>query len=275
MYLGIDVGGTKIRAGLIHRNKVIKKVQVRTLANAPKKEFFNQLVEIINSFNLKEVEAIGLGIPGMVKDGFSTMSPNVKAINDIYFKKDLEKLIKKKVYVTNDANCFVLGEYLFGKAKEFNSIVGITLGTGIGSGIVINGKLVEGLMGGTGEIGNVKHRRTRHKNYCSSRFFKKKGVDAKVAYQKAKQGYKKYINMYENFGREIGLILSMFSNILAPECIVIGGSISKAREIFEKSMIESYKRETSPIIFNNTKILFSGNKKNSSILGAAALCKKN
>jgi len=272
MLLGIDIGGTKIKAGLVDGDEVIQTLQVRTEANASKSEFFNQLVEIIKSFPVSKITSIGVGIPSMVKDGKSGLAPNIKSINNINFKKELEKRINKKVNVSNDANCFVLGEMFYGKAKGFSNVVGITLGTGIGSGIIINEKLFEGLCGGAGEIGYVKHRRTMLKNYCSSRFFKRKGYDAKEAYEKAKLGHKKYIQMYEEFGKEVGLILAMYSNILAPECIVIGGSISKARELFEKSMMQFYKKETNSTVSKKTKIFFSDNKKNSSILGATALC---
>ncbi|MBW2997996.1 ROK family protein [Candidatus Woesearchaeota archaeon] len=271
MLLGIDIGGTKIKLSLISKkSNIIKSVKVDTKFNHSKEEFFTNLVNLINLFDLKKISSIGLGIPSAVENGYSWYSPNVTALNEINFKKELESRVKKKVYVTNDANCFAYGELVQNPELKKKSFVALTLGTGLGSGIVINGRLLNGLMGCGGEVGFIYDKGMKIKNYCSSRFFKAKGVSPKEAELKARNGIKKYIKMYEEFGREVGYVLSIYANTLAPDVLIIGGGISRSKDLFEKEMIKSFKKEAHQILANKTTIEFSKNK-HSSVIGAANL----
>ncbi|MBW3019751.1 ROK family protein [Candidatus Woesearchaeota archaeon] len=273
MLLGIDVGGTKIRISLISKNnKIIKSILINTKYNNSKKEFFNYLTKSIKLFDLKQVTSIGFGIPSLVEHGFSGLSPNIPAINNMDFKKEMKKRLNKKVHVTNDANCFAYGEYLLNPNLKDKTLVGLTIGTGLGSGIIFKGNLINGLLGCAGEVGFVNHKSKQIKNYGSSRFFKEKNLDPQDSAIKARKGVKKYVNLFKEFGREIGFVLSAYCDILAPDIIMIGGGISKSRDLFEKDMMESFRKQVHPILAKKTIIEFSSNE-DSPVIGAANLHK--
>ncbi len=134
--LGIDVGGTKIAAGLVDKNHGIRRVYELSTSQS---DLLKQIVKLIESY--KDFHAIGLGIPGHVEaNGWIARLPNVKNFKPINLKKYLENEFKVKVSVINDAEAFALAEATTGGGQKFNKVLGVILGTGIGGGLVIKGK---------------------------------------------------------------------------------------------------------------------------------------
>lgn len=149
--LGIDVGGTKIAAGLVDKSFKVSKLAILPTSQA---DLLGQLGRLIADYD--KFEAIGIGMPGQVwPDGTVARLPNVKGFKSLNLKKLLQKRFKVPVEVVNDAKAFALAEALAGSGKRFDSVAGMILGTGIGVGLVINKKIYPGKDGVAGEFDHI------------------------------------------------------------------------------------------------------------------------
>jgi glucokinase len=173
--------------------------------------------------------------------------------------------------VNNDANCFALGEKYFGKGKDTHSLIGLTIGTGLGAGIIINDKLYAGVNCGAGEFGNVDYLDQYYEYYASGQFFENcYQTNGEVVYKKALEGDPLSIMILEELGTHLGNAVKMILYTYCPELIILGGSISKSYRFFEKRMwdrIHTY-------VYSNTLNQFRlevSELENSGILGAASL----
>ncbi|MGB9561408.1 MAG: ROK family protein [bacterium] len=156
---GIDIGGTNTRVGLVDETgNIITLERFPTEIENPS-ETFLRLSNWINNIrvNYKEIEGIGVGCAGVVRvsDGVLLFSPNLPLWRNIQIKLSLESLTGIPVVVDNDANLFALGESIYGAGKGKSVVIGITIGTGIGGGIIHNGRVFHGTFGGAGELGHV------------------------------------------------------------------------------------------------------------------------
>jgi len=145
--LGIDVGGTKIQAGLVNMKNKIFANQKFLFKRKNKKTAINSITNSIKALYTKEIKAIGVGITGLInsKDGIVVQSPNLpKSWRQVPLKKILEHKFKRPVSIDNDANCIALAEAVVGRGKKYSAVMNITLGTGVGAGLVINKKLFRG-----------------------------------------------------------------------------------------------------------------------------------
>lgn len=149
--IGVDIGGSKIAAGLVKADKVLKKIVVPTPNT--QSELLKVLINSIESLDSKEVKGIGLGVAGSIdKNGNWLCSPNITCVKNISLKSILQKRFKKRVEINNDANCFSLEEAIIGAGKKSRIVFGLILGTGTGGGIVIDKKLVNGADFLAGEV---------------------------------------------------------------------------------------------------------------------------
>ncbi len=159
--VGVDLGGTYIKLGIVtDGGKIVKKVVVDTLAEKGPDVIIAQikkgLKQLLDGTKLK-IHAVGVGCPGVVstKKGTVENPPNLPGWNRVNLVKILEKTTNKKVFIENDANAAAIGEYIFGAGKKYDSFVMITLGTGVGGGIILKRKIYRGDFGAAGEIGHV------------------------------------------------------------------------------------------------------------------------
>ncbi len=149
--LGIDVGGTKIAAGLVDKYYRVTKAKVLPTSQA---DLTGQLIRLIGSY--ENFEAIGLALPGPVSpNGFVGRLPNVKNFKPVNFKKLLSSRFKIPVKIINDAKAFTLAEAILGSGRDYKTVAGVILGTGIGSGLVKNKKIYDSKNPLAGEIGHV------------------------------------------------------------------------------------------------------------------------
>ncbi|HCN83095.1 MAG TPA: sugar kinase, partial [Sphingobacteriaceae bacterium] len=157
--LGMDLGGTNIRAGLVNENSLEKIISRRINAQGSVNEVLAELFSIADELINKKVASIGIGVPGLIniEEGVVYDVVNIPSWKEVALKKRMEERYKIPVFVNNDANCFALGEYHFGKGKGYNSMIGLTIGTGLGSGIIIDKKLHAGKNGGAGEFGSINY----------------------------------------------------------------------------------------------------------------------
>ena len=142
--IGIDLGGTKIAGGRIENESIVKELSADTKASDGGEVTLNILKNIIGDLINKDTKAIGVGVPSVVdrEKGIVYNVQNIKNWDEVYLKSILENEFKLPVKIDNDANCFAYGEKVFGKGKEFANFVGITLGTGVGGGIIQNNRLL-------------------------------------------------------------------------------------------------------------------------------------
>lgn len=275
--VGVDIGGTNISAGLIIDGKVEKVGEVPTEALESEENILNNLYNAINEVITPETEAIGIGVPGMVDSdrGIIYDLANIPAWKEVHIKKLVEDKFGRPTFLGNDANCFVLGVKHFGVGKGHKNIVGATLGTGLGSGLIINDELYTGLHSGAGEYGLVPYLDSNLETYCSGKFFRcVKELNGKEVYNRAQNGDKEALEIWAEYGRHLGKLVSVLLATLAPEVIVFGGSVAKGFPFF----IDSIKSELDTYVLQkvaqNVQIHHevSGD---SAILGAGALCYQN
>ncbi len=272
--LGIDMGGTNIRGGLVLENVltgfISKPLNARGSANEVLDELFVLTDELINN----SVTAIGIGVPGLVNTEEKIVYDvvNIPSWKKIGLQELIEERYSVPVYVENDANCFALGEYYFGKEKGYNSMIGLTIGTGLGSGIIINKKLYAGKNGGAGEFGMVDYLDQCYEYYASGQFFKNVyNIDGEVVFKIAKEGNEDALKMYEEMGRHLGNFIKMLLYSLDVELIIIGGSVRHAFPFFKNAMWKQSEKFPFTRALDHLKIEVS-TLENAGVLGAAGLC---
>jgi len=271
--IGVDLGGTNIRAGKIIADKIVHLAKLPTPSEGSMDEVMQQIYCVIDDCFDASTTSIGVGVPSVVdvEKGIVYDVVNIPSWKVVPLKELLEKRYNVPVYVNNDANCFVVGEKYFGKAKQYKNIVGVTLGTGLGCGLIFNGKLYEGSNCGAGEFGNVPYLSHNVEYYCSGQFFTdEKKVSAIDVFNKAKKGDVKSIQMFEEYGFHLGVALKSILYAYDPEIIILGGSVSQSFDFFKDAMLHALQDFAFSNVLANLKIDVSV-LENSAIFGAAAL----
>ncbi len=275
-YIGIDLGGTAIKVGLVDENgKIIEKVSAETGANRENEEIFKDMAklsqDVCNKAGVKyeDVESIGLATPGLVQGSVICFSGNL-GFYDLDAVEMLGKLTGKKVYVGNDANLAALGEALCGSGKGASSVVMLTLGTGLGMGIIIDGAVYVGANGGAGEYGHTVIERNGYPCTCGnkgclecytsatalvrmtieamkenkeSEMWKMCGgdltkINAQTAWRARDIGDKAAIDVVETYTDYVSIAIANAVNTLQPETVLIGGGVSNEGENMFKILRE-------------------------------------
>lgn len=271
--VGVDVGGTKIAAGLVDGDKIIRQTQVPTPNDRPQTEVVNAVIQAIEEIYDSGVKGIGIGVPGLVdlKEQRVIDVVNIPSWDSVPLAEMISDYFNKPVFVNNDANCFALGEKYFGKGKPYANFVGLTLGTGLGAGIVINNHLYSGRFCGAGEFGCFYYKDQTIEAYASGQFLKDMGIDGKLLYKRASIGDPVALKLFETLGLHIGHAVANILFALAPEAIIFGGSVSKSYKYFSDSMLE-FLEDNFPYrrLYNQLAIEVSDTEE-SGIYGASSL----
>lgn len=241
MKIGVDLGGTNIRVGMVDNDEIVKMYQAECPSKESAEFVLDILADSIDKVLDNTVESIGIGVPSIVDSvrGIVYDVVNIPSWKEVHLKSVMENKFKVPVHVNNDANCFALGESLVGNAKGMRDMVGITLGTGLGVGVIINGHLYGGTNTCAGEIGFVPYLDSDYEHYCSGLFFKEKcPVDAKTAFLRAKEGDRPCLEMWNMFGKHFASFIKLILLAYDPQIIVLGGSVASAFDFFKHSMYE-------------------------------------
>lgn len=263
IYAGIDMGGTEIKYGLVNNDgKVIFSNSTPTPDRI--QELWESIASIWNSLKEKHGEpiaAVGFGFPGIfdINKKMIHQSPNYKELNKVPLEPILKKIIDVPFSIHNDANMAAYGELQIGAGQGVDSLVLLTVGTGVGSGLIMGGKLWEGACGFAGELGHITVNPEGEPCNCGSQgcletevsggkivknYKKLKGISesmtAKDIYIKAKNGDKLAEKAFSRAGTYLGIGLSIVINLLNPEKILLGGGVMKA----EKFLLEPALKET-------------------------------
>jgi glucokinase len=273
MVIGVDLGGTKVRAGIAVNGEVRNQKQQLFKSMGTKSETMGQLMDLIRSLMSPGIRGIGLGVPSVidVERGIVYNVVNIPSWDCVPLKDILEQEFSVPVAVNNDVNCFVLGEHRFGRLKGMKDVVGMTSGTGLGSGIIINHALYAGSNCGAGEIGLLSYRDHNIEYYASGNFFEAfHGVSAITAHDRAISGDIEALGWWREFGAHMGQAIKTVVYAYDPQAIVIGGSVSKAFGFFEAAMLAALENFTFPESIRKLKI-FQSLDADITLLGAAAL----
>jgi glucokinase len=271
--LGIDIGGTNIRAGLVENNAVVRIESLKIKKAGSETEIMGDLNLLIGKFLKDKIEGIGIGVPSVVdsEKGIVYDATNIPAWKEVHLKEQIEAKYNIPVYVNNDANCFVMGEKYFGMVTTYSNIVGLIIGTGLGSGLVLNNKLYVGENCGAGEFGMIPFRDHNFEYYCSGQFFENEyGVSGEEIKQRAEQGDAETLEIFTKFGSNLGEAIKVIMLAVDPEIFILGGSVSKSYEFFKDAMWESIRKFV--YVHSSDKIKVEISETNHiAILGAAAL----
>src|SRR5665647_1154776 len=239
--IGIDLGGTNIRGGLVNENSLPGIISRRINSQGSVEEVLKELFSLTDELINNSVTSIGIGVPGLVniEEKIVYDVVNIPSWKEVPLQKLMEDRYQIPVFINNDANCFALGEYHFGKGKGYNSMIGLTIGTGLGSGIIINKKLYAGKNGGAGEFGMIDYLDQCYEYYASGQFFQNVyQTDGETVFKNAKEGNAAAIKMYEEMGTHLGNFIKMLLYSLDIELIIMGGSVRHAWPWFNKTMWE-------------------------------------
>ena len=273
MKIGIDLGGTNVRMGIVSNGKIISRVTEPCKANKPEEAVIDQLKGMIRQLINQDIESIGIGVPSVVdaERGIVYNVANIPSWKEVHLKDILEEEFKIPVFVNNDCNCFALGEYYFGEGNGFNNLVAVALGTGVGAGIIIDGKLYNGDNTGAGEIGCLPYLEYDYESYCSSSYFvREHGITGREAFDKASKGDGEALMIWQEAGHHIGNLIKVILFAYDPSVIIMGGSISNAYKFFATAMIETLNTFPYPETVKKVEIRIS-KKEDISILGASVL----
>ena len=306
--IGLDIGGTKIEGVLVKATSVsllpgvLKKIRVPTQAAAGRDAVIGNIVAVVVSlFNYgKEnvrgfkLKGIGIGTAGFLKDGRLEMVPNIPSLKGVKLKVLLlqqlqRKKIKVPLYVENDSICFALAELMFGAAKGFKNVIGIIVGTGIGGGLILDGRLYKGRDGGAGHIGHTTvdpsgprcgcGQYGHFESWCSGKHITQRYVAAggkihdpdpkKIFHSKDKDAVAEKImgETYEKFGMALANLINTFN----PEIIVLGGGVSNLPSEFYSKVTAAAKRYAYPAFSEGMKIVRNSLGDDAGVFGAAAL----
>jgi len=295
--LGIDVGGTNIKYGVVQNgldNKIIYKNSIITEVVKGKEFVIRKIVSIIERCKQNyDIKSIGIGIAGLVDSasGIIFESPNFPDWKDINLKNEL-KVVDLPIFIDNDANCFAYGEYLLRNDKTIRNLIGITLGTGIGGGLIINGKLYHGNYGFAAEIGHIKvvpdgRRCNCGQNGCleayssgfaiekkSKEIFGEK-ITVSSLYQMALKGNRKAIEIFKDAFEKLGIVCAGLINLLNPDIIVFGGGLSNMKDFLLIPVKKVIQKNCYKKLYEKVKIEVSQSDIDSGIIGAAYLIHSN
>lgn len=273
-YIGIDIGGTSMVAARFSESEILDRTEVATGADRQAGVIMESLFGAIDKVLTNEVVGIGIGMPGFMDtaSGEILLINNIPSFRGFSVKQAVEKRFGIPVFQNNDANCFALGEAWFGAGKAYNNMVGVTLGTGLGGGIIINRKIHTGLVGGAGELGCFPFKGGIVEDTCSAALFASKYHQTGAElFHEAKKGNREALAAFDELGSNIGEMLNVVMYILAPEAFIIGGSVAKGWAFLEKPIRKEIDKFPVELISKKT-VLEKAQLNNAGLYGAAALC---
>jgi glucokinase len=310
--IGIDIGGTMIKGALFDlQGGLIRKDETSTKAEKGLEPFIENIVSFVNLFQkgTGKASSLGIGIAGVLDKERETLleSPNLPLLKNVPLKKLLESELGIPVFIENDANIAALGELWAGDGKGIDNFLLLTLGTGIGSGLILNGNLWTGETGKAGEFGHAVVNPEGAQCACgkkgcleahssgsamvrmarealakgresSLQNLYKNNPDAltpKAIYTEAKNGDELCLEIFKEAARFLAIAISDVNNLLDIHNFIIGGGVSKASHIFEAGLREEVKKRVFSVSKEKIRIIISKLGNDAGIFGAGYLAKQN
>lgn len=309
--IGVDIGGTSIKIGIVkHNGDILHKWEIPTDQQGTSATIVDDICSSIEEkldergWKLGDVEGIGVGAPGFIdgETGYVYQAVNIAGWRDVDLKGLFEKRTGLSIRVENDANAAALGENWSGAGNGSRNMVAITLGTGVGCGIIINGKIVDGVNGTAGEIGHITidpdgipcncGRRGCVETITSAtgiarqalqviekdptgplalRFQKAGDITSKDVFSLAAEGDADSQNIVERTTDVLGTVLAGVAAVINPSCIVIGGGVSKAGDRLLEPMKHAFNKYALPRLAEACEIKIARLGNDAGLIGAASL----
>ena len=307
--VGVDIGGTTVKLGLFKsEGELLKKWEIPTDKNENGTHILGDIAKSIEkvlkeeNISKDDVHGIGMGVPGPIKSDGTVIKCANLGWGIFNVEEALESIIGLKVKAANDANIAALGESWQGGGKGYDNMVMVTLGTGVGGGVIIDGKILAGVNGAGGEIGHIKvsddetekcgcgktgcleqyasatgivrmAKKMMEEKDMSSALRNIEDVTAKDVFDKAKEGDELALAVLDNFGKLLGISLAHISCVCDPEVYVIGGGVSRAGQIIIDKIVDHYK-ESAFHASRDVKFELALLGNDAGIYGGAKLCQQ-
>jgi glucokinase len=303
-----DLGGTHLRAATVDRNgKIHHRLKQPTPQAELPAEIVRALVDAARECEIqctphgRKISAVSVAVPGTVdfEEGLVVKAPNVPCLDGFRLSAALHDELKLPAIVENDANAAAVGEMWQGAGRCYRHLVCVTLGTGVGGGIILDGKLWRGVDGSAGEIGHigvdpfagvpctcgsrgclevyasataiVRMAREAQPSYPTSILHKVEALTSQKIYEAGLEGDELALEVLRRMGVYLGIGLASLVNLLNPEIIVIGGGVSSGWELFEKHMNQQVHERAFQIPAQRVKITRAECGDDAGLLGAARL----
>lgn len=307
--IGVDLGGTNITIALVDlKGKIKNKVKISTQADKNAEFIVKTIIEnikvLVQDVQRSQLIGIGIGAAGQIDHlrGVIKFSPNLHWRN-VPIVKEIKKEFNLPVYIDNDANVACYGEFLFGAGQGSQNIICVTLGTGVGGGIIINRKIYRGAGGGAGEIGHITVESNGRKCNCGNHGCMEAYVGAphirERCIEKIKSGRKSIVTrivegslakitpkvleeaafykdklsqeIWQETGMYLGVGLASLINIFNPEKIIIGGGVANAGTLLSGPMLKTIKERALAVSLQDVKIVRAKLGEEAGVIGAAML----
>ncbi len=309
--IGVDIGGTSVKLGVVDRHgKTLFRSSFLTRAKPGRNKMLAILAGQVRALKALAVRSghrvagVGIGAPGPidVERGLVYFFPNIPGWKNVPLKALLQRRLKMPVSVDNDANAMALGEFRFGAGKGVKNGIFLTLGTGVGGGLVLDGKLFHGPTFSAAEIGHISIDANGLRCGCGSRgcvetyvgngYFtreverrlkisrsgmlagwKKEGrpLSPLVVAEAARRGDKLAKQMWADTGGYLGTALAGMINILNPQRIILGGGVSQSKDLLFPPLIKALKQKAFPIAFHSVRVVAAKLGVDAGLIGAASL----
>jgi glucokinase len=274
LVIGVDLGGSNVRAGAVRGAELCRRYARAVSSREPETVVLEEVFETIDHVHSREVRGIGCGVPSVVdlERGIVHKVENIPSWQEVPLKAILERRYGVPVFVNNDANCFALGELYFGKGVNYRNLVGLTIGTGLGAGLILDGRLYSGTNCGAGEVGSMPFRDRTLEYYCSgSRLVREHGVGGEVLCQRAQRGDPQALAAFEALGGDLGMAVMILLYAYDPQIVVFGGSVSDALPFFLPALRGALAGFPQPHVVERL-VIERSERPEIALLGAAALC---
>lgn len=297
--VGVDVGGTNVKLGLVNaKGNIVDRSSLNTKSFiSNKNKLIAALLQSIdtlilqNNLKNKDITGIGFGLPGLIdfEKGNVIFLPNIPGWKNVSLKKIIEKETKVRTFIDNDVNVITLGEWIFGAGKGYSNLVCMTLGTGVGGGLIFDNKLYRGEGFVAGEVGHIPINENGPVCNCGGRgcfevyvgnerllskarlIFNNHHIDLPDIFKMANQGNRRAIQFWDEVGMHIGNALVGVVNLLNPPLVVIGGGVSNNFKFFEKSMMHIIKTRAMKVQAQMVKVVRAQLGDDAGILGVKVL----
>lgn len=284
--LGIDLGGTAIKLGRFNPDGTcLQSLSVTTPQPSQPTAVLEVMVEAIARLDPdRQCLAIGVGTPGPTDASgrIARVAINLANWHDVPLAQELEAKTGLPTVLANDANCAGLGEAWLGAGRQFRDLILLTLGTGVGGAIILNGQLFTGHQGAAGELGlitlnpdgpecNSGNRGSLEQYVSVPAIRRRTGLEPSELGALAQAGDKKALTFWQDYGRDLGIGLTSLIYVLTPEAIVIGGGISASAEFFLPAAQAEIQSRVLLSSCANLKLLSADLGNNAGIVGAAKL----
>lgn len=311
--IGVDIGGTSIKIGLVEdTGAILEKWEIPTNQAGTSEIIVNEICDSIGAklekygWTFRDAAGIGVGAPGFVdgKTGFVYEAVNIAGWRNVPLGELFTKRTGLPVFVENDANAAALGENWVGAGNQAENMVAVTLGTGVGGGIIANGKILDGVNGTAGEIGHITIDPHGYPCNCGRRgcletitsatgiarqameniakdpdsglaeyYRMNGGVTAKVVFSRAAQGDANCQEIVEHTTDVLGKALANLAIIVNPSCMVIGGGVSKSRDQLLQPLKHAFSKYALPRVSEVCEIKLAQLGNDAGLIGAASLVK--